>query len=143
MGVSKVSAPAAAHRRQFFAGSTREASDLICRRASQGTGGYACFCNVHVLMEADATAAVDDALSRAWMVFPDGAPVAWLLRRNVPAAQRVAGPDVFEAVLRDGRARGLRHYFFGASERVLFALTERVAERYPGIEIVGYASPPF
>ena len=42
-----------------------------------------------------------------------------------------------------GQAAGARHYFYGATEDVLQALSKRVAEFAPQAAIVGMHSPPF
>lgn len=127
-----------------FAGGREDAVRAIVDRARSGEGGYACFGNVHVLVSAAHDDRVRHALSDAWMVFPDGAPVAWLARRTalVPAA-RVAGPDVMPGVIEFGQEEGLRHYLFGSTGRVLAGLRERLHRNYPQAEIVGAYSPPF
>ena len=98
----------------IFAGTFARAS----RRWSTepvGQGGYVVHCNVHVLMTAQDDADFMEALGEAWLVMPDGAPVAWLQRRlGEPTAERVAGPDLMQSVMDRGRAYGLRHVLFGS-----------------------------
>jgi len=89
-------------------------------------------------------AAVLRALEDAWMVYPDGAPVAWLARRlGHDAASRIPGPDLMPAVLGRGRVAGLRHFLFGSSESGLRALEQQIADRFPGANVVGTCAPPF
>jgi N-acetylglucosaminyldiphosphoundecaprenol N-acetyl-beta-D-mannosaminyltransferase len=57
--------------------------------------------------------------------------------------ERVYGPDLMLATLDRGRARGLRHYLYGATAQTLEALVQRVHERFPGVVIVGEEAPPF
>jgi len=128
--------------KRFFAGTRERAAELICERARDDDGGYVCLCNVHVLMEADKDPGVAEALERAWLVLPDGAPIAWLQRRVRIPSERVAGPDLFTAVLDAGRRQQLRHYFFGSSDDVLSRLEQTVRERYPDILLAGKAAPP-
>ncbi|HAG69314.1 MAG TPA: glycosyltransferase [Lachnospiraceae bacterium] len=91
----------------------------------------------------------DDALYRqvlnsSALTFPDGAPVARLMRKRGFETERVAGPDfmeeVFKLTARDGR---LSHFFYGSSEKTLALLKERLNSRFPGIRIAGMYSPPF
>ena len=128
---------------ECFAGNQATAARAVAERALAGCGGYCCFCNVHVLGLAQRHEDVRRALGDAWIVFPDGAPVAWLQRRFGVASQRVPGPDLMPRVLGLGLEAGLRHYLFGSTPQVLDALQERLRAVYPGIRIAGALSPPF
>jgi len=65
---------------EFFADSFDRATDLVVEQALEARGGYAVLCNVHVLMTARRDADLRAALDEAWLVFPDGVPIAWVLR---------------------------------------------------------------
>jgi N-acetylglucosaminyldiphosphoundecaprenol N-acetyl-beta-D-mannosaminyltransferase len=109
-----------------------------------GRGGYACFCNVHVLMIAQSGPALREALRGARAVFPDGAPVAWFQRRRGSVgACRIAGPDVMPLVFDRGQALELRHYLLGSTEQVLRGCRDRLEAAFPAARIVGASSPPF
>jgi N-acetylglucosaminyldiphosphoundecaprenol N-acetyl-beta-D-mannosaminyltransferase len=127
-----------------FVGTVREAAELVAARADSGNGGYACLGNVHVLVTARQNDTVAEALHRAWIVFPDGAPIAWLQRLlGAGRAERVGGPDLMPLVFDLGRAAGLRHFLLGSTPDVLDHLRRRLLARFPGVEIVGALSPPF
>jgi N-acetylglucosaminyldiphosphoundecaprenol N-acetyl-beta-D-mannosaminyltransferase len=128
---------------ECFAGDPATAARAVAERALAGSGGYCCFCNVHVLGLVQRHENVRRALEDAWIVFPDGAPVAWLQRRFGVASQRVPGPDLMPSVLGLGLPAGLRHFLFGSTPQVLDALQERLRAAYPGIRIAGALSPPF
>jgi N-acetylglucosaminyldiphosphoundecaprenol N-acetyl-beta-D-mannosaminyltransferase len=128
---------------ECFAGEPETAAKAVLDRALQGSGGYCCFCNVHVLGLVGRNENVRRALEDAWIVFPDGAPVAWLQRRFGVAAQRVPGPDLMPRVLGLGLPAGVRHFLFGSTPQVLDVLQERVRAAYPGVRIAGALSPPF
>lgn len=128
---------------ECFAGDPETAARAVLERALHGSGGYCCFCNVHVLGLVQRHENVRRALENAWIVFPDGAPVAWLQRRFGAAAHRVPGPDLMPRVLGLGLPAGLRHFLFGSTPQVLDVLQERVRAAYPGIRIAGAVSPPF
>jgi N-acetylglucosaminyldiphosphoundecaprenol N-acetyl-beta-D-mannosaminyltransferase len=119
-------------------------ADEVVRRAGAREGGHVVQCNVHVLMTAGREPDVARALESAWLVVPDGAPVAWLQRRlGAGSARRVGGPDLMELVLDRGRDAGLRHAFVGSTPETLEALRRRLASRYPDLEIAGMLAPPF
>jgi N-acetylglucosaminyldiphosphoundecaprenol N-acetyl-beta-D-mannosaminyltransferase len=128
---------------ECFAGEPETAAKAVLDRALHGSGGYCCFCNVHVLALAQRHESIRRALEDAWIVFPDGAPLAWLERRFGVAAQRVPGPDLMPTVFGLGLPAGLRHFLFGSTPQVLGVLQERIHTAYPGTRIVGALSPPF
>ena len=54
-----------------------------------------CLCNVHSSVTATKDKHLANALSSSDMVLPDGAPIAWMLRRKGFKEQtRIAGPDL-------------------------------------------------
>jgi N-acetylglucosaminyldiphosphoundecaprenol N-acetyl-beta-D-mannosaminyltransferase len=76
--------------------------------------------------------------------FPDGAPVAWAMRKaGEQEAGRVRGPSFFTETLDRSQGTGLRHYFFGTDETVLAELVDRVHQLYPGAVVVGASAPDF
>ena len=113
-------------------------------RARSGSGGYGVFCNVHLLMTAKGRHDVKEALDDAWHVFPDGAPLAWLQRREGRReARRIGGPDVMLEVLDLGREPGVRHLLFGSTEAVVADLQDRLERQFPGVLFVdAYAPAP-
>ncbi len=127
-----------------FVGGVEEAAAELIERALGGEGGFVSLLNVHLAMTAQRDAAVSEAVSRAWRVLPDGAPIAWLERRKgARRAQRVGGPDLMLAVLDRGRLAGVRHFLFGSLPEVVERLEARLRGRLAGVEIVGaYAPPP-
>jgi N-acetylglucosaminyldiphosphoundecaprenol N-acetyl-beta-D-mannosaminyltransferase len=98
------------------------------------------FANVHLIEAARRDPAVARALAGAELVVPDGAPVAWAMRRlGAPHVRRVTGSDVFDAVC----ARGHSHFFLGSSSETLALLVWRLRSRHPGFRIAGMYAPTF
>ena len=127
---------------RFYAGAFDSAADVVVERAFEGHGGYGVLCNVHVLMTARREPLLRSALDDAWAVFPDGVPIAWLLKRSgASGTERVCGIDLMPEVIERGIARGIRHYLLGSTEEVLAKLERNLRERYPGVELVGSAGP--
>ncbi|QCW50789.1 WecB/TagA/CpsF family glycosyltransferase [Nocardioides dongxiaopingii] len=81
-----------------------------------------------------------DSLLTADVLLADGQSVVWasrLLRRPLP--ERVAGIDLFEALLGLADERHLRVYLLGATPEVLERLRAAVADRWPGLVLAGWA----
>lgn len=127
-----------------FVGDLDSAAAAVVAHAEGGAGGYICLANVHVLTEALHDLEMRRVLTDAAIRFPDGAPVAWLLRRVVSSrARRIGGPDLFPLVVDRGRDVGLRHFLVGSTESGLTRLEHMLRQRFAGCEIVGHYSPPF
>jgi len=123
-----------------FAGDLREATALLVDHARSGEGGFVSLMNVHVAITAQRDDGVRSALGDAWKVFPDGAPISWLeRRRGAQRAERVAGPDLMLAVLRE--SLDLRHFLFGSTPEVLARLERRLPEAVPGLRLAGSLGP--
>ncbi len=72
------------------------------------------------------------------LLLADGQSVVWasrLLRHPLP--ERVAGIDIFEALLAEGDRRGHRVYLLGATQEVLDAVLRVVAQRWPSLVVAG------
>jgi N-acetylglucosaminyldiphosphoundecaprenol N-acetyl-beta-D-mannosaminyltransferase len=129
---------------EYYIGDLDAAGALVLDRARSGAGGYSCLCGVHGIVTAQHNTGMMDALSQSWLNFPDGAPVAWLMRRfGADGAQRVAGPDLMPLVIDAGQPLGIRHFLVGSTPEVLEQLQRRLVERYPKAIIAGAISPPF
>ena len=125
-----------------FAGDLQAAAEALVERSRSGRGGYACLGNAHVLVTAKHEAQLRRALDEAWLVFPDGAPIAWLQRRlGDRGARRVGGPDLMPLVIASGVSTGVRHFLLGSTAGVLTQLQCNLEHAYPRARIVGSYSP--
>lgn len=128
----------------YFVGTLDDAAERVLDRVGACGGGYVCLCGVHGLMLARHRPSLMAALRGAWISFPDGAPVAWLMRRIGSAdARRIAGPDLMPRLIELGQPLAIRHYFLGSTPDVLDRLRGRLEARYPHAVIAGTCSPPF
>jgi len=125
------------------------AAQEVVRIATSGYehGADIHLCNAYTLALADKEPEFHSMLGQARHNFPDGKPLVWANRLFNPGAgipeDRVYGPDLFLEVIDKGRAIGLRHYLLGSTPAVLTALEIELRRRFPGTDIVGFASPPF
>jgi N-acetylglucosaminyldiphosphoundecaprenol N-acetyl-beta-D-mannosaminyltransferase len=73
------------------------------------------------------------------VVSVDGQPVVWASRLlGDPLPERVAGIDLMFKLLGLAERRGYRVYVLGAKQEVLETAVERLAERYPQLEVAGF-----
>jgi N-acetylglucosaminyldiphosphoundecaprenol N-acetyl-beta-D-mannosaminyltransferase len=79
----------------------------------------------------------DDVLASD-VVFADGMSVVWASRLlGPPLPERVTGIDLMHRILERGQSHGYRVYLLGATPEVVEAAATRMAQMYPGIEVVG------
>lgn len=116
----------------------------ILRWAQSGSSRTVCLCNVHSLVSARRDAALAQALGQADLNAPDGAPLAWLMRRRGwPEQQRLSGPDMMWKVLQEAQRLQLPVYLFGGSPQTLERLQARLRSVFPALPVAGSLSPPF
>lgn len=117
----------------------------ISKWAAARESRYVCICNAHSVVTAGMDPAFDNVVANADMATPDGAPVAWMIRKlGHPDQQRINGPDLMwkycELVAqRDGESI----YLYGGSPQTLQVLQQRLAQAFPRLRVAGTESPPF
>lgn len=83
------------------------------------------------------------AIEESDLTTPDGAPVAWLMRKlGHRSQQRISGPDVMWELLGRCERESLPVFVYGSTELTLGRLRERCAEAFPRLKLVA-ESPPF
>ncbi len=128
---------------EFAVSTVKDAASLIIAERGALSGEYICFSNVHTTVTAHDKEKYRAVLNGSALTFPDGAPIAGLMRKSGFKAERVAGPDFMAEVFKKSAEAGLSHFFYGSSEKTLKALRERLTGSYPGIKIAGMYSPPY
>ena len=104
---------------------------------------YVTICNVHVVVSASRDAAYREMINSADMATPDGAPVAWVMRRlGFKGQPRISGPDLTEALCARSAAENLPVYFYGSTESTLALLEKELRARFPSLQM-SMESPPF
>lgn len=115
-------------------------ADWAARRDSR----YVCICNAHSVVTASHDATFHSVVAGSDLATPDGAPVAWVLRRLGRRAQRrIDGPDLMWRYLEQAAQREEPIFLYGSTEATLGRLQERLRRRWPALPIAGAHSPPF
>jgi len=126
------------------AASWSEAVNAIFGWALRRESRTVCICDVHSVVMARRNHAHANAIGAADMVTPDGAPVAWLLRRKGHRGQtRISGPDLMWNCCRMASELGTEVFLYGGTPSTLRSLEQRLRRELRGIKIVGALSPPF
>lgn len=120
------------------------ASARIVQWAKKRRSRMVCLCNVHTLITARDDADLRVALMRSDMNAPDGAPLAWLMRkRRHPDQQRISGPDLMWRTMADAQRAGLAVFFYGSTAPTLEKLRASLTTAFPALQIAGMLAPPF
>lgn len=105
---------------------------------------YICICNVHSVVNARQDDLFAKVIRDADMATPDGAPVAWLIRRiGGPRQERINGPDLMWHYCAKAAQRNESIYLYGGQQRTLDILQRRLLAHFPGLKIAGAYSPPY
>ena len=127
--------------------SWEQASARILRWAQTDgatTSRMVCACNVHMVVSARRDPELADALARADLCTPDGAPIAWLMRRQGwPEQQRISGPDLMWHLLRDAERLQVPVFLLGGAQLTLEKLRTKLRDEFPQLRLAGQCSPPF
>ncbi len=112
--------------------------------AQSSQSRYVCICNAHSVVTTRQDPTFASAIAGADMATPDGAPVAWMLKRLGAAQQtRVSGPELMLNYCARASRNGQSLYLYGSTPATLAALQNELKRRWPALNIAGAESPPF
>ena len=95
--------------------------------------------NVDKLVKASRDPDLRRIINECALVNADGMPVVWASRLlGRPLKERVAGVDLFDALMRRAAERGWRVFLLGAKEDVVLAVKSRYEAELPGLRISGH-----
>jgi N-acetylglucosaminyldiphosphoundecaprenol N-acetyl-beta-D-mannosaminyltransferase len=121
-----------------------EVVSRIASWASQHQSRYVTLCNVHSVVTASQCESFNKVINQADLALPDGAPVAWSLRREgFPQQQRINGPDLTWRYLAVAEKIGQSVFFYGSTDDTLAKLQARIKKQFPKLRIAGMVSPPY
>jgi N-acetylglucosaminyldiphosphoundecaprenol N-acetyl-beta-D-mannosaminyltransferase len=115
---------------------------LFFQFISERRSGYiACTCT-HGIVDSEHDERLRRILNSSLLTLPDGMPTVWVGRAKGMRVRRVTAPDFLEAVMRDPRARSIRHYFYGGSAATLERIMVRAKATIGSPALAGAWSPP-
>lgn len=124
--------------------SWEEAIARISGWASSRQSRFVTLCNVHSVVTASQDESFQRVISQADLALPDGAPVAWALRREgFVNQQRLSGPDLMWRYLAHAEQTGQSIFFYGSTQSTLDKLQARIQAVFPNLKLVGLESPPY
>jgi N-acetylglucosaminyldiphosphoundecaprenol N-acetyl-beta-D-mannosaminyltransferase len=100
--------------------------------------------NVNYAMLTDENPDLRMVNEQAAFIVADGAPLVWASRwQGSPLAERVAGSDLIIEMSARAAKKGYRLFLLGGAEGVAAKAVSWLCERFPGLQVVGFESPPF
>lgn len=123
--------------------SESEVVTLVLAELAAGRGGRIVTPNVDILRRALREREAREHVESSTVVVADGKPLIWASRlagRPLPA--RVPGSDLIWSLSSGVAARGLSVYLLGGEPGTAELAAVVLADRFPGLTIAGYASPP-
>ena len=121
--------------------------DAVSRISAWGArreSRYVCICNAHSVVTTTRDIEFKVAVNNADMATPDGAPVAWALRRcGYPRQERINGPDLMIKYLAEAERLRQTVFFYGSTDSTLEKLRAALAARFPLLQVGGSYAPPF
>lgn len=124
--------------------SWEEAIARIAAWSAARESRYVCICNVHSVVTTTQDIEFKIAVNNADMATPDGAPVAWALRRSgYPEQERINGPDLMLKYLTEAERLQQIVFFYGSTEATLVRLQTTLAQQFPRLRVGGCHAPPF
>jgi N-acetylglucosaminyldiphosphoundecaprenol N-acetyl-beta-D-mannosaminyltransferase len=95
--------------------------------------------NVDKLVKASRDPGLRQIINDCALVNVDGMPVVWASRLlGKPLKERVAGVDLFEALMRRAGDKGWRVFLLGAREEVVSKVADTYQRKYPKLVLAGY-----
>jgi N-acetylglucosaminyldiphosphoundecaprenol N-acetyl-beta-D-mannosaminyltransferase len=99
-------------------------------------GGQNVTLNAEMTMAALADPALAAVIEAASLVIPDGSGVVWALGRQGRRVRRSPGIELARQLLEHASRQGWRVALVGASPQVMAALTARLAQDFPSLQLV-------
>ncbi len=100
--------------------------------------------NVNYAMLTDENPDLRAINERAAFIVADGSPLVWASRwQGSPLPERVAGSDLIFEISALAAKKRYRLFFLGGAEGVAAKAVSLLCERFPGLQVVGFESPPF
>lgn len=116
-------------------GSLGECAERLLEAARRRRGGFAVAINAEKVISAHQDRALAALIESATLRYPDGAGAVLAMRLKGVRSARIAGADLWLAILRAARQERLPIALIGASPRVLAATRARLEFDFPLVDI--------
>ena len=123
-----------------LAESVTKIGELVCRRVPS----YVITANLNYAMLNHRHREMHRVTQDASLILADGQPIVWrskLAQRPLP--ERVTGSELIFQLAERASAEGWRIYFLGGAPGVAECCANSLQDRYPGLTVAGFESPPF
>jgi N-acetylglucosaminyldiphosphoundecaprenol N-acetyl-beta-D-mannosaminyltransferase len=121
-----------------------DAAKTIIEWAITRSSKVVCAANVHMIMEAYDQASFREQLNTADIALPDGAPLAWTLRRQGYSEQRrVPGPDLIPKLCSLAARANIAVGIYGGRPATAERAARRLTSLNPSLRLPLVMSPPF
>ncbi|WP_291321893.1 WecB/TagA/CpsF family glycosyltransferase [Desulfonatronospira sp.] len=112
-------------------------------RIRSGRSGYIITANLDFVMQSRRDPELQRIMLEADLVVADGAPLVWISRMFGPKLrQRVTGSDLTPMLAGACRDENLSIFALGAARGVPQKAMDALKEKYPGLQVAGFYSPP-
>jgi N-acetylglucosaminyldiphosphoundecaprenol N-acetyl-beta-D-mannosaminyltransferase len=116
--------------------------DAVFEGMAHRRGGWIVTANTDLLRQAAESPEVRQLFREADWIVADGMPLLWAARvAGRPLPERVAGSDLVRDLAARAAANGRRLFLLGGEKGVAETAAARLREAYPGLQVVGVASP--
>lgn len=116
-----------------------EAIRHILRFVKAGVPRHVVTADSSMVVMAQRDSHLRDIVNQADLVTPDSIGILWACRRRgIAMPERVSGVEIVARLAQISAQNGLRLYFLGAQPGVAEEAVQRLQERHPGVQIVGY-----
>ncbi len=116
-----------------------ETLDEVDRLIAAGKPAQHCVVNAAKAVAMDEDQTLREIVQSCALVNADGQAVVWASRAlGAPLPERVAGIDLFEALLARAARRGYSVYFLGARQHVVDEVVRRATARHPNLRVAGH-----
>jgi N-acetylglucosaminyldiphosphoundecaprenol N-acetyl-beta-D-mannosaminyltransferase len=115
----------------------------VIRESKVGNGGRVVTPNVDILRQVRKNPEALLLVRHATLTVPDGMPLIWAGKLSgKPFVERVTGSSLIFTLTAAAAEAGLSVYLLGGKPGVAEAAGENLANRYPGLKVVGADGPP-
>jgi N-acetylglucosaminyldiphosphoundecaprenol N-acetyl-beta-D-mannosaminyltransferase len=118
--------------------------DRIMAALAARRGGWVVTPNLDILRRAEHDASFRTMIEEADLRVADGMPLIWASRlQGTPLPERVTGSNLIHSVTAAAAAHGRRLFLLGGDPGTAERAGAILAERHPGLQVVGHLCPPF